>query len=427
MQIALRSKLAKSLAIFLQVTVVLGLIVLVSKTYIAYVVGRRATVRNLRLAVKLDPGNPDYHLKLGRLYQYSLTEISPDLAMYNLKRATELNPYDPRAWLDLGAALEFQGRTTEAEACLRRADFLAPNLSTFQWDIGNFFLLHGNVEEAFHHFRVVLAGSSKYNQIIFNIAWKAAGDANEILTKLIPNHIPAEFDYLYYLLPQKRYLEAQNVWKRIASNPDIFPLSQVAPYIDDLIRAHRPQEAYQVWTDLRNKGLIKPTYQGTSRNLIVNGDFEEEPLNMGFDWRIGGVEGVYAGLDESQYHSAGHALLIEFPGHENLDYHHVFQYVGVTPGHSYRLRGFMKTEGITTDRGPRLEVRDAYDPNYLDKFSEPLTGTTGGWTELALDFSTGPKTELIVVGIARLPSRKFDNKIAGRVWVDDLRLDGLEE
>jgi hypothetical protein len=85
----------------------------------------------------------------------------------------------------------------------------------------------------------------------------------------------------------------------------------------------------------------------------------------------------------------------------------------------------MKSENITTDSGPRLGVRDAYYPAALEKFSEDLRGTTQGWTSLLLDFTTGPKTELIVVGLARLPSRKLDNLVAGRVWLDDVRLTPL--
>jgi hypothetical protein len=74
-----------------------------------------------------------------------------------------------------------------------------------------------------------------------------------------------------------------------------------------------------------------------------------------------------------------------------------------------------------------LEVRDFYDPAMLDKFSEDLTGTTPGWIPLNVEFKTGPKTELIVVALARLPSRKLDNLIAGGVWLDDVRLTSVAE
>jgi hypothetical protein len=118
---------------------------------------------------------------------------------------------------------------------------------------------------------------------------------------------------------------------------------------------------------------------------------------------------------------------VQFSGKQNVDYRNVLQYVKVSPGRRYRLQAFLKTENITTDSGPRLEVRDAYDPGALDKFSEALTGSTSGWTSVSMDFMTGPKTELVIVGLARLPSRKLDNLIAGKVWLDDVRLTLLSE
>jgi hypothetical protein len=87
----------------------------------------------------------------------------------------------------------------------------------------------------------------------------------------------------------------------------------------------------------------------------------------------------------------------------------------------------MKTEGITTDSGPRLEVCDAYNAAALDKFTDDLTGSSDGWSSLLLDFATGPKTELIVVRLSRLPSKKLDNLIAGKVWLDDVRLTPVQK
>ena len=232
---------------------------------------------------------------------------------------------------------------------------------------------------------------------VFGMAWRATDDAGKILQELIPERVTTEISYLNFLVSQHHLDEAQAVWKRIASGEETFSPDQSSPYIDSLIAARRADEAYQVWTDLQKKGLIRYSSLPSEKNLISNGDFEDELLNMGFAWRIIPVEGVYAGLDTSTYHSPSHALLVQFPGKENVQYQHVYQYVKVSPGQSYRLQAFMKTEGITTDSGPRLEVVDPYNVKALDKITDDLTGTTDGWTPLLLDFSTGPKTELIVV------------------------------
>jgi tetratricopeptide (TPR) repeat protein len=422
MEIRLTTTAARRVAVATEVALFLASLAWIGKTAVADRMAQKPTLQNLRLAAQLDPSNADYHLRLGRLFQYSLADLDPGQATEHFRKATGLSPYNPQPWLDLGAALEFQGKTAEAEACLRRADFMAPNLPAFQWAIGNFFLLHGNVDEAFRHFRIVLAGSSQYNQILFSTAWKASGDANKILEQLIPHQIGSEFAYLSYLLVQQRYSEARSVWKRIAGSAETFPPAQASEYIDRMIGGQRPSEAYEAWADLRKKGLIAATYEATSKNLLMNGAFEERVLNMGFDWRILPLEGVYAGLDQTTFHSASHSLFVQFPGKQNLTYRHVLQYVKVEPGRSYRLRGFMKAEGITTDCGPLLEVRDPYDTRALDAFTESLQGNSMGWIPVSVDFTTGPKTELIAVTVTRLPSRKLDNLIAGKVWVDDLSL-----
>jgi hypothetical protein len=38
------------------------------------------------------------------------------------------------------------------------------------------------------------------------------------------------------------------------------------------------------------------------------------------------------------------------------------------------------------------------------------------------DFTTGPQTHLIHILLRRVPSVRFDNKISGTVWVDDVAL-----
>lgn len=422
MQIKLKNSLSKCALIAPGAGLFLLFLFWAAKTALAYWDALTPKVPNLQRAVRLDSSNSDHHLRLGRQYQYNLVDLDSARATEHFRKAAALNPYNPQTWLDLGAALEFQGKTAEAETCLRRADFMAPRLPAFQWAIGNFFLLHGNVDEAFRHFKIVLAGSSQYNQILFSIAWKASGDPDKILEQLIPDQIRTQFAYLYFLVGQERFTEAQNVWKRIADSPETFAPIEASEYMGRLIRAHRPAEAYRVWNDLRKKGVIPASYEASRKNLLMNGNFEERILNLGFDWQIIPVEGVYAGFDRTTYHSPGSSLLLQFSGKQNLDYRHVLQFVKVEPGRTYQLRGFMRTEGITTDSGPRLAVRDAYDPNLLEKFSEDLEGTALGWTPLTVDFTAGPKTELITVSVSRLPSRKLDNLIAGKAWVDDLTL-----
>ena len=164
--ITLRSALVRRVLTSLEIVIFIWLAFGVVQSYRADRWGQSVTPAGLRRATQLDPHNSEHFLLLGRQEQYNITEMNAELALAHFQRATELNPRDPAPWLELSAAYNFQGKADEAEACLRRADWLAPNLPHIQWVIGNFFLLQGNTDEAFRHFKVVLAGTPDYNQQI---------------------------------------------------------------------------------------------------------------------------------------------------------------------------------------------------------------------------------------------------------------------
>jgi hypothetical protein len=422
MEITLPNKASRIAALLLASAAFLLAATWIGKTYLGTRLGETLTVQSLRYAIELDPGEALYHLQLGRLLQFSPATVDPEQAVAEMKQATRLSPYDPEAWRDLALALQLEGRAEESQPCLLRADYLAPRLPATQWDIANSFLLHGDIHEAFRHFKVVLAGTDQYNQILFNTLWKASGDGDQILAEAIPNRVSLEFQYMLYLLNHGQLDDVRSVWRRVVAEPEGFAPAWASEYINRLITAHRVDEAYQVWDDLRTKGLIGDLEHPTAQNLVINGDFEQEILNFGFDWRIDPAGDIYAGVDSTNYHSAGHSLLVQFSGKDNVDYHNVYQLVRVSPGHSYRLTAFLKTQGITTDSGPRLLVRDNYDPQLLAMRSEDLEGDSEGWRQVRVDFKTGPRTDLLVVAIVRLPSPKLVNQIAGRVWVDDVNL-----
>lgn len=410
----------------LMVSLIVGFVlsaVWIVKTYFADRAAHTLTISSLRQASRLNPGNSMYHIRLGRLYQYSITNPKPKEAIQQFEDAIKDNPYSPRAWVNLAAAHEFQGDTAIAEKALNHASALAPNLPTYQWTIGNYFLLHGNTQEAFQHLKVVLAGSRQYDHTVFNIAWKATSNPNRILTELIPNDLPAEFSYLNFLTAHQSFPDAEPVWERIVHNPKSFDPHKASGYMDALLRTGHAGAAYRVWTDLQGKGLVRTPPGGPNVNLVTNGDFEDPLLNMGFGWRIQNTPGVYAGLDTSTFHSPGHSLLVQFSGNRNLDYHQVFQFVKVSPHHTYDLDAFMKTQGITSDSGPRLQVVDAYNTHALDKSTQGMTGTTGGWNPLNMEFTTGPKTQLLLVSLVRPPSKAdYNTGIKGKVWLDDVQI-----
>jgi hypothetical protein len=117
-----------------------------------------------------------------------------------------------------------------------------------------------------------------------------------------------------------------------------------------------------------------------------------------------------------------HSLRIDFDGTRNLNFWHLFQYVIVRPDTRYHFSAVLRANGITTDSGPRFELFDAYDMARLYVFTEGRTGTSG-WREQRLEFRTPRETQVLILRLARAASRKFDNQIAGTVWIDRVRLE----
>ena len=424
MELVIKSQITRLALVAVEAAVFLLATFWVGKAYLADVIARRLNADSLALAARLDAGDSDYHLKLGRVYQYSLTDINSTAALQELGRAAELSPVDAQAWLDLGAAQELQGQLDRAEVSLRRVDYLAPNLPHFQWAIGNFFLLRGNVDEALRHFKVVLAGDPQYDQVIFRTAWKAVGDGDKIVADLIPGDVDTEIRYLDYLRIQGKLREADKLWRRIDANPSPFDPLRLSPYFNFLIGSHEPDKAYQLWTDLGRRKLIPE--QSESGNLVSNGDFEGEINNFGFGWWIQNLPGIYTGFDSTVFRSGARSLVVSFPGDSNIYFHAVWHHVKVTPGVAYKAEAYIKTEGITTDSGPRLGVTDMYNPAALEVYSDQLTGTNDGWTLVRVSFTPKASTRYVTVSMVRLPSAKLDNKIAGKFWVDDVSVSAVQ-
>jgi len=95
----------------------------------------------------------------------------------------------------------------------------------------------------------------------------------------------------------------------------------------------------------------------------------------------------------------------------------------VTPG-VYRFHALIRTEGLTTDQGIRFRISDAEAQARLDVIIGQSTGSML-WSPVEYDLVVPQATRLLQVQVIRQPSLRFDNKVAGTAWVDDLRLEPI--
>ena len=146
-------------------------------------------------------------------------------------------------------------------------------------------------------------------------------------------------------------------------------------------------------------------------------------MGGGFDWRIRNVGGAEVSFDHSVAFEGESSLKITFSGEENIDFHHVYQYVTLKPNTDYLLRAYAKTKAITTKSGPKIEVFGV-GPAFR-KESKSLIGDND-WNELTIAFSTPAQSQGVLIRVRRAKTDKFDRFISGTIWVDKVRIEEIK-
>jgi len=186
------------------------------------------------------------------------------------------------------------------------------------------------------------------------------------------------------------------------------------------VQQGHPDAAVSAWA--QHLGARAGNYRKS--NYLFNGNFEFEPTPSPFDWNLGHAQGVEVARDCSTAGSGNCSLRISFAGTQNLDFAAASQLAFVKPG-PYRLRASIRTEGLTTDQGIRLRICDAESPARLDVVFGQFDGTTP-WSPAEQDFAVPPHTKLLRVQVIRQPSMRFDNKVSGTAWINELMLEPID-
>jgi hypothetical protein len=196
-----------------------------------------------------------------------------------------------------------------------------------------------------------------------------------------------------------------------------YPLPLATPYIEHLLELGRVEEAQAAWQDLEKLGVIPKPAANEEGNFVYNGDFEQTPLTTGLDWR--NRVGPYIALDFSDEaaYTGKRCLRIDFTVSRNEEYLPIYQLVPVSPNQAYLLTAYVRSQDITSDSGPRLQVLDTVHPRGPNVVSETTVGTTL-WHQISLKFCTGPDTKLVQLSVLRARGRTFPTEITGSFWLD---------
>jgi hypothetical protein len=370
----------------------------------------------------LDADDPRLQHQLGQAYK----GIDPTESLRHLRRAIQLSPASRLYWSDLESACESMDDTPCVDQARERLLELCPMVPFYHWLAADSCLRTNRPDIALEHFRRLSELDSTYAAATW-ASLQPVLKPEAIFQKVLADNRNAKLKvgYVDFLSNQGDNDTAYRMWRRVVADSPSFPFPSAAPYLERLIRLGRIGEAVNVWQDLEGLGIVKRLEANESNNLVFNGDFEQVPLNAGFDWRAGPT--TYLAVDFSApgaYHGA-HCLRVDFTVSRNDEYEPAYQIVPVLPHHAYTLEAFVRSQDITSDTGPCLRVSDTQPAGFPDVLSQTTIGTTP-WHPVRLSFSTGPQTQAVRLSFWRPRSRVFPTEISGTSWLDAVSLHGTD-
>jgi tetratricopeptide (TPR) repeat protein len=414
MQIELQSQLRRfsfAAACFLVVALYLQFAL---RAYLAYHLAASLDSPKIQSAIQLEPANAEYREFLGR--NLALSSVSLDEAISAYRTAVRLNPYEARYWLDLAGAYQVAARISEQADSVEQAARADPTTPHVAWEAANFFLVQGDTEKALRYFRVVLANDPEAIASTLQLCWRATGDANEILDLGLPPRPDLYLSFLSLLVSKQELGAAELVWNRLIGLKKQFQTKLAFPYFELLIAKQEVAAAKAAWQQLvKADGSLQP-YQPSRENLIINGGFEENLLNGGFDWWYQSSPHAALAIDTSEFHSGTRSLSVTFDG-QSVPEVGLIQFIPVKPNTTYEFSAHCRTEDIESASGPRFAVADAYTKDSYVLTDDTLNTTP--WRLQQARFQTGPNTNLLWVKIVRDPAPPL---IRGKLWIDDVRL-----
>jgi len=375
-------------------------------------------------AATLEPDNPSYWERLGLYEQWDLRNGDLRQAATYLEQATKANPGSDQLWMELASVYENMGEGARAKQSYEKAQLAHPISAEVAWRYGSFLLRQADVGSGFAQIRRALTITPALTSSAIAECWKASPNIEVILNFALPPRPDYYLAAITFLITEKQLDAALAVWNRLLTLKKRIEMAQASPLTNAFIDQNRVHEAHQIWTQaLELTG--RPQQQNDNGSIVFNGGFEYQPANAGFDWREQGVQGVSYALDTVVAHSGKQSLRIVFDGSSNLDFTYL-QYIPVQPRHLYHFSAYLRTESITTDSGLRFLINDPFHPDKIQILTPNIVGTTP-WIPVNAEILTDSDTDLIVIALRRIPSWKFDNKLSGTAWFDDVELVPAED
>ncbi|MDH3255047.1 MAG: O-antigen ligase family protein [Acidobacteriota bacterium] len=383
-------------------------------------------VGNLTEALRRDPANHRIHMALGTLYRDHPAHLNLRTSRFHLEEAIRLNPWSSRAHQELSRILEGLGQHRGAEAELERALQLNPRSPDAHWLLGNLRIRTADVGGgAVAIGRAVALDPSLLRpaaELLVRLplpiatldrSWPRGTEQRMVLLK--------SFSDLWRRgVEPSSVVTALEIWRGVVAGDSPPTLKAGDFFIEALLDLGEERQAKRQWIALTHaNGISDPAYD-SGQNDLWNGAFDLPLETATLGWNVERRSDANVSLTRAAASEPSAALAIEFSGGSNFDGVVVRQQVVVDAGRHYRLDYEARWRAVTTDQGPFMEVTDRSGRTVLASAPEML-GSAGPERQ-SVEFQVPGDTAILVVRLRRFASRRIDNRIAGTVWLDGLRL-----
>ena len=380
------------------------------------------TVEGFQEALRWDPEGPDYYYQLGVIHRDNPEDQDLHLARYYLEKASRLNPYHWRYWLELARSYEISEMSAQAEQAYLKAVGINPKAPVYRWRLANFYIREGELEKALLQFKMAIElDPVEYLQSTLALLWKAGVKSEDILS-IYPEDQWAGLMLMRFLVQQegvkKGLVDSQ--WEKLLSGgSNSVAIDEGEFYIQYLLDGARFHKAREQWIRLvRGNGLEDKTYL-KKENFLWNGTFEMPITGRALDWRAKQSDAYeIIPLMTSSGSERNKGLKFDFKGTENINFNGFQQLVIVEPEVEYEFSFQARSADISTEQGLYFEV--VAESEILQ--TEQILGTTP-LTKYSGRFQDPSAQSLVVVRLRRQPSRRIDNKLRGTLWIETVKLE----
>ncbi|HKN74917.1 MAG TPA: carbohydrate binding domain-containing protein [Candidatus Acidoferrum sp.] len=423
MILRLSSPAVRGLFVFLALVFVAGLSYSGIRNALAVHEAGLNTPEGYKRATQIEPDDARNWYLLGRYWQYNLEHPVAPAAISAYQKALSYDPHSADTWLDLGTAYESEGYIDDARNAFLQAKRAYPVSPEVAWRYGNFLLRRGpsELKAAFAEIRHAVEADPIRAAAALALCVRFEPDFNAALDRVLPVSQAAYLNLISALAGQEQTDQALAVWSRLAALHPKLQLSESYPLLEALIHKRQMEEAQRVWGQaLLFAGVSRPPDPPGS--LVWDGGFESNVVGGGFTWRYPAfVGGVVITLDTKEKHSGNRSIRLTFNGLRNVGFSDVCQYVPVQPSTSYHFSAWVLTRSLSTDQGVRFGLQSIGDSGNSTAWTDDVEGTQP-WTKVEFPWTSEKDVRELHLCVSRLPSAKFDSKIRGSAWIDDVAL-----